>query len=165
MVRTAIISLSTLIALMPHPWGVSPIGATALYGGAWFSRREAWLVPLIPFAAVSLVHGVYSVVVLVFVMAGFAAAATVGHALLSRRRSGPRFALAIGGGAVAFFALSNFSVWLAGYYPPTTAGLLDCYLRGLPYLGIAVLGDTAYTALLFGAHRLLSGRLAPVRPA
>ena len=37
-------------------------------------------------------------------------------------------------GAVAFFLISNFGVWLGGgMYSPTWKGLLDCYAAGLPF--------------------------------
>jgi hypothetical protein len=43
-------------------------------------------------------------------------------------------------------------------YPPTLAGLAECYLNGLPYLGQAALADGAFCFVLFGLHALIERR-------
>jgi hypothetical protein len=44
-------------------------------------------------------------------------------------------------------------VWLV-YYPSTAAGLAECYIKGLPYLGTMLVGDAVFVTLLFGLHHL-----------
>ncbi len=151
-----LIGLATVIHLMPHPFGVSPIGATALYAGAYGSQKRAWLVPLVPLAAAGLVFGVTGpLIVMGFVFAGFALSTLVGHRLLSVRKNASRFGLAVGIGATIFFIVSNFSIWLVGYYPPTFDGLVLCYLNGLPFLLLAAITDAGYCVVLFGLHELV----------
>ena len=52
-----------------------------------------------------------------------------------------------------FFLLSNFGVWLAGWYPMTGAGLLSCYAYAIPFFGYTVAGDLLFTVLLFGSYQ------------
>jgi len=149
-----IVALAWVIHWLPHPFGVSTIGATALYAGAYGNRRTAWLIPLAPLAVGALLTAVYPTVVMLCVFAGFALATAIGRRCLARRRSTGRFTLAVVAGAGIFYLLSNLGVWLAGYYPATPEGLLSCYLAGLPFLGLSLLADSLYTALLFGLHAL-----------
>ena len=149
-----VIALAWALHALPHPFGMSTIGATALYAGAYGNRATAWLIPLAPVALGSMFVSHYPSIVMLCVLGGFALATAIGRYMLRRRRSAPRFALAIIGGATTFFLVSNLGVWLAGYYPGTPAGLVACYIAGLPFLGLSLLADTMYTALLFGLHAL-----------
>ena len=153
----SIIVLAWVVHWLPHPFGVSTIGATALYAGAYGSRTTAWLVPLAPLAAAALFTGGYPPEVMLCVFTGFALATVIGRGCLARRRSAPRFATAVAAGAVVFYLVSNFGVWIV-YYPATMEGLLACYIAGLPFLGLSLLADTLYTGLLFGLHTLAAAR-------
>ena len=154
--RTLIVALATAIHLLPHPFGVSPVGALALYGGAHGNRRVSWLVPTLPLLVAAIVFGFYVLTVMAFVFAGFMLSALVGKALLKDQRGGARYPVAVVCAAIVFFLVSNFSIWLVGMYPPTAAGLLSCYLNGLPYLGIAIIADSIYCAVFFGLHHQLT---------
>ena len=111
--------------------------------------------PLLPLTLAALVFGFYEPVVMAFVFAGFALATVAGRWLLHRQRSFTRFGAALGLGATLFFVVSNFSIWLVGMYPPTLAGLVQCYVNGLPYLLQAMLADAAYCFVVFGLHALI----------
>jgi len=150
-----LIVLATVAHLIPHPFGASTVGATALYAGAYADRRIAWLVPLVPLFLANLLFGFYDFTVLAFVYGGFALSAVAAQVLLSRRRNLRRHAAAIVAGSVIFFLVSNFSVWLVGMYPPDLAGLVLCYVNGLPFLGISLASNAVYSAVLFGLHDLI----------
>jgi len=63
--------------------------------------------------------------------------------------------------SVQFYLVTNFGTWFSTkLYPPTLAGLLDCYVQGLPYFGYTLAGDVVCSALLFGAYALLTRALA-----
>lgn len=159
-----LILLATVIHLVPHPFGVSPVGASAIYAGAFANRRYAWLVPLVPLLVGNIIYGFYEPVVLLFVYAGFMLSTAAGRFLINRQ-SALRLAAASVGGAFVFYAVSNFSIWLVGMYPQTTAGLLQCYVNGLPYLGAAIAANFGYGVLLFGAHQLIERRWFSPEPA
>ncbi len=152
--KKLIIALATLIHLLPHPWGMTTLGATAIYAGAHGASRTSWLIPLLPLSLGIVIAGLYSPVVMVAVFAGYAGATIAGRFFLAKKQSGARFAGAIATGAVVFFLLSNFGVWFAGFYPQDLSGLLACYIAGLPFLGIALMADTVYSAAFFGLHAL-----------
>ncbi len=65
-------------------------------------------------------------------------------------------------GAVQFFLITNFAVWTFGYtfYAHSFAGMLTCYVAGIPYFANTLLGDTFYAVVLFGGFALLE-RLNP----
>jgi hypothetical protein len=65
-------------------------------------------------------------------------------------------------GAIQFFLVTNFGVWafLDGF-PRTAAGLIACYIAGIPLFWNTLAGDALYAALLFGGLALAE-RLFPV---
>ncbi|HEX6962692.1 MAG TPA: DUF6580 family putative transport protein [Lacipirellula sp.] len=51
--------------------------------------------------------------------------------------------------ATAFFAVTNFAVWTAkSSYAPTLAGLIECYVRGLPFYRTMLAGDICFLSLM-----------------
>jgi len=113
---------------------------------------------LVPLFIGSLVFGFYDLKVMAFVFGGFALSSFAGRWFLARERNLSRFGAAVTIGASIFFIVSNFGMWLAGYYPPTLDGLVLCYLNGLPFLAQAALADAAYCFVLFGLHSLIENR-------
>ena len=97
-----VLVIATLAHLVPHPFGVSSVGATALYAGAFGNRRYSWAVPLIPLFIGAAVFGFYDPIVMAFVFTGFALSTFAGRWLLSRQRSHIRYGAAVGVGACIF---------------------------------------------------------------
>ena len=157
-----VLVIATLAHLVPHPFGVSSVGATALYAGAFGNRRYSWAVPLIPLFIGAAVFGFYDPIVMAFVFTGFALSTFAGRWLLSRQRSHIRYGAAVGVGACIFFLVSNFAIWFVGMYPPTVSGLMQCYINGLPYLGQAMIADAAYCFVLFGLHAQIEHHRSPL---
>lgn len=160
-----LVALVSVAHFLPHPAGVSPIGALAVYSGANGPKYTAWLVPLMPLFVSHLIFGFYEPVVLVSVYVGFALCTVVARLALRRKRTLLRFGGAITAQAIVFFLVSNFGNWLAFWQPLTAAGLLQCYINGLPYLAVAVLTDAVYCFVLFGLHALIEARSARAVPA
>jgi hypothetical protein len=151
-----LVVLGTVLRVIPHPWNLTPVGAVALFSGATFDRRRwSFLLPLTTLflgdVALELTtgHGFHSLMPVVY---GTFAMIVVFGLLLRDRRDSSR---AVGSGAVAsatlFFVTTNFAVWASGMtYPMTWAGLVQCYVAGIPYYGTMLAGDLLYSALLFG---------------
>lgn len=58
--------------------------------------------------------------------------------------------------SVAFFLLSNFSVWAYwSMYPKNLGGLIACYAMGLPFFQRQVVGDVLFTSAMFSVPVLL----------
>ena len=56
--------------------------------------------------------------------------------------------------STAFFLISNFGVWISGWYSLTLGGLAACYVNAIPFYGYTLVGDLAFTGILFGAYEL-----------
>jgi len=148
---------------MPHPENVAPIGAFALMGGLFLNRRLALVVPVLALVLSDWVlntrmgyaafHAPRLLDYVAFLMIGMAA--------LAIRNKGWKIQF---GGALAvpffFYAVSNFGVWLTGLslsgqpYPKSVAGLVECYVAGLPFLRGSMLGDWGFMALFAGVMAL-----------
>ena len=153
-----VLALAAVAHLVPHPFGVSSIGATALYAGAYGNKKTSWAIPMLLLLIGNAIFGFYDFWVLAFVYAGFGLSTLAGRYLLGNERNYWRYGSAVAIGATIFFVVSNFAIWLVGMYPPTFAGLVQCYVNGLPYLGQAAVADAAYCFVLFGLHNWLARR-------
>lgn len=148
--------------LIPHPPNLTPIAAIALFGGAQFAdKRVAFLVPLAGLLLSDLALGFYAITAVVY--ASFALTVCLGF-WVRRHRSVRRIALGVLAGAILFFALTNFGVWaIDSLYPKTLAGLIDCYVAGIPFFRNMLLGDLLYSTLLFGGFALAESRFVLLR--
>ena len=139
--------------LIPHQPNFTPIAALALFGGAAFSdRRAAFIVPLAGLFLSDLALGFYAITPVVY--GSFVLIVCLGF-WVRRRQTVSRIAGAAVTGAVLFFILTNFGVWIFGeLYPKTPTGLADCYVAAIPFFRNTLLSDLFYSALLFGGLAL-----------
>ncbi len=151
-----LIVLGILSRLLPHPPNLTPIAALGLFAGARGRSAGAWAVPLLSLLATDLWLGGYDPTIMLFVYLGFACSSVIGRCWLRQHRSLIRITSAAVAMSTAFFLLSNFGVWFSAMYPPTVAGLIACYLAGLPWFGMTLLGDLFYSLALIGIYDLLS---------
>jgi len=161
---TGLILAAAGARMVPHPPNFSPIGAMALFGGAYFAdRRLAFGVPLAALFLSDLVIGFYDGMAVVY--GAFALMVGLGLWLRTRRRPALIAGVATAG-AVLFFAVTNFGVWAAGtLYPPTVAGLVACYVAAIPFFPNTLMGDLFYNAVLFGGMALAESKFATLREA
>ena len=149
----AAVAAAAALRLVPHPPNFSPIDAMALFSGAYLGRRGlAFAAPLAALFLSDLVLGFYAG--MDFVYASVALVVLIGWAL-SDRRTPVRVGLAALAGAIAFFVVTNFGMWLfSGFYPLTPAGLEACYVAAIPFFQNTVAGDLFYASILFGGFAL-----------
>ena len=146
---------------LPHPPNVACLGAIGLFAGCYLSGRKAYLVPLGALLISDVIGqlssvpgmGFYHPVAMLSVYLGVVAAVPIGrwvgrNSAIWRRPAGAVVA------STLFFLVSNFGVWLAGWYSMTFAGLAACYAAAIPFYGYTLAGDLLYTTLLFGAWEL-----------
>jgi hypothetical protein len=155
----AIIALAAALRIAPHPWNFTPVGAMALFSGAVIrDRRLALLFPLLALFAGDIFIGLYKLMPVVY--ASFLVSVAIGFWLRNRRSVGP-IAAATLLGAVQFFLVTNFAVWAVGLsYRPSGAGLVACYVAGIPFFWNTLAGDAVYAGLFFGGFALVE-RLFP----
>jgi hypothetical protein len=158
----AIIFALALFRLIPHWPNVSPVAAMALFGGAYFAdKRLAFIVPFAALFLSDLVLGLHNS--MIFVYAGFALTVLLGFRL-SKSITLTNTAFAIVASSVLFFLLTNFGAWLtSALYAKTAAGLMQAYVAGIPFFQNSLLGNLAYTAVIFGGYHLLQKNIAGLK--
>ena len=155
--------IASLARLVPHPPNCTPVGALGLFAGG---RLPFWLALPLPLALMAATD------YLLFAWNGEAPynrgvyVSLIVYVLLGRLLMGSKSPLRIGAvavlGSVQFFLITNLGVWFNQHglatpmYPRTTAGLIECYIAGLPFLGYTLLGDLGCSAVLFGVHALVT---------
>src|SRR5580658_5005797 len=146
-----LVLLAIVSRLVPHPWNLTPLVAIALFGGATLERTGgAAAVVLVALAFGDAALGTLPYEGMAWVYGASVAVVLVGRLLGSHRGVAPTLIAALAAGAL-FYVVTNFGVWATGHlYPRTVSGLLACYVAAIPFYRHQVVGDLAYTALLFG---------------
>ena len=192
-VLISLLTLSVLVRLLPYalshlgvsiehdnaiyPWNFSPILPICIFGGAIYAQPR--LVYVIPFATFLLGDlGIWALTGRVdwafypyqpVVYLSVALVATSGFALRGQRTSPAWSAVAAVGliSSVGFFVLTNFGLWAlsnGSVYPHTTAGLVDCYVRALPYFRSTVVSMAVFLPILFSRVTLADVVAVAPRP-
>jgi hypothetical protein len=167
----ALLAAVFALQLLPHPPGVSPAAAMALFATAAFRSRAAGLAAsvgasILAGVAIGFATGNWEIAFhrLAPVVYGSLALCVGLGWWLRDRRSASYIAVASLAGSLLFFLLTNFAVWLAyDTYTHDAAGLLACYAAGLPLLARGALADLAYAGGLFGALALAERRVPALR--
>lgn len=143
------IVIAAALRIASHPWNFAPIGAMALFSGAVVcDRRLAFFFPLLTLFLGDIFVGFHKLMFVVY--ASFLVNVAIGL-WLRDRRTPVRIALATLLGAIQFFLATNFAVWqFLGSYPRTAAGLISCYLAGIPLFWNTLAGDAFYAVVFFG---------------
>lgn len=154
----------------------TPIGAMALFGGAYFNRRwKSFAFPLLTlflgdifihtviydgnFQGRPLIYLAFSVIVLIGIV--FVRKVTATNIVVASLLS-----------TVGFWLIADFAVWLGGGTDVRTqlplsrdlAGLLQCYLQGFPYMTNFLLGTLFYSAMMFGGFEWIQKKYPALKP-
>jgi hypothetical protein len=157
--------------LLPHPPNLTAMTALALFGASHFhDRRLAVGIPLLVMALSDLVLGLHwnwdfrAVQGHMWVQyASFLGIVAMGF-LLRESRGALRVGTVALSSSVMFFLVTNLGEWaFQPWYPKTLEGLAASYVAGIPFFRNTLVGDLAYTALLFGGFALLERRFALLR--
>ncbi len=158
------IVVAVLTRLLPHPPNVAPVTAIALFGAVMLDRKLALLVPLAAMALSDYFLGFHNTIIWVY--GSFIAIVGIGFVL--KKYPGVLTTLAASFvGSVVFFIVTNFGVWASagGMYPHTVEGLGACYAAAIPFFRNSLLGDLAYTTMIFGLFDLARRFVPVLRPS
>lgn len=154
----ALIVLAAVTRFLPFAPNFSPIGAVALFAGAFIANRYvAIALPLIALFISDIFIGLYGAgMIPVYVC-------TALFGLIGIFITNKNNAISILGssllGSITFFLITN-CVFLYTvdntFYPVSLAGLIQSYVAALPFFKNALQGDLLYTTLLFGSYYLLT---------
>lgn len=164
---SGLILVAALSRLLPHAPNFTPVGATALFGAAYFTKKYwAFIIPFIALWASDLILNniVYAEYYDSFVwfsgdffwvIGAFALITLFGMGFLKKIKPMNLLTSSLVASAL-FFLITNFGAWMSGVmYPKTGAGLMAAYAAGLPFFWNTLAGDLFYVAVLFGAYEFI----------
>lgn len=143
----------------------SPIGAMALFGGAYFTKRwKALLFPVLTLLLSDLVisqfvfHGKYGILYVgwYWVYGIFGLIVLLGRWLIPRVTV-KNVAIAAVSASLCHWLLADLAVWIGGGTDLRTGrplsrdihGLIQCYTQGFPFMKNFLAGTLAYSAIMF----------------
>ena len=156
----ALVGISIVVRLLPHPPNFAPIAALALFAGAYASKISKWylFLPLAAMLISDLFVGFYEWKIMAVVYASFLTIGLSGFLVQKYKSATGRIGAIVFTtltGSILFFLATNFAVWaFSGMYVPTLEGLLLSYYMALPFFKFTLLGDLFYVALFFGVYEL-----------
>lgn len=57
--------------------------------------------------------------------------------------------------SLLFFAITNFGVWVQGWYPSTISGLVECFVMAIPFYRTMLIGNVIFVPTAVGAWQLV----------
>lgn len=163
-VISAFILAAATARLLPHAPNFTPLGAIALFAGAYVSNR--FLAFLLPIAAMVMSDSLMGFSgwnypeQTIAVYGAFTLITWLGMNMRSNK-SVARVGLSSLAASVLFFVATNFMVWMSGFYSATPlyttdfAGLVDCFVMAVPFFNYNIAADLFYSTVLFGGFYLL----------
>jgi hypothetical protein len=164
LVITAFILAAAAARLLPHAPNFTPLGAIALFAGAYISNRLlAFIIPILAMILSDALMGFagWDFPEQIITVYGSFALIT----LLGMNMRNDKSVLRIGASSVAasvlFFVVTNFMVWMSGFYATPAlyatnfSGLVSCYVAAIPFFTPTAAADLFYSSVLFGAFYLV----------
>lgn len=149
-----IVLMAVVMRFLPHPANVVPITAMALFGGAYFNKKYALLLPLSVMFLSDIFLGFHNT--MFFVYGSFLLVGIIGIVLKKHNN----FKWILGGtllSSILFFMITNFGVWLmnmGNMYSNDLIGLARCYIMAIPFFRNTLVGDLFYVVMMFGGYEV-----------
>ncbi|MGA7839003.1 MAG: DUF6580 family putative transport protein [Ignavibacteriaceae bacterium] len=150
---TLMILAAAFTRLIPHYPNFTAVGAMALFGGAYFSKKYlAFIVPMAAMLISDLFLGFYSGMWVVYL--SFLLIVVIGMQIGQTKKPG-RVLLASVTASVSFFLITNFALFPPNIiYPQNLAGIFESYLAAIPFFSYTLLGDLFFVGIMFGAFEI-----------
>lgn len=162
-----LIIIASLYRIMPgRPWGFAPQIAMTVFGGAVIKDKKfAFLLPILSMFlsdalyevlylnGIGNIPGFYSGQITNYILFG---SMTI-FGMMIKRINVTNVILASLAAPVAYFLLSNTTLWIGGgglHRPKTFSGLMMCYNDALPFFGWSVAASLIFSAIFFGGYAL-----------
>lgn len=165
-----LILLAAFTRLIPHPVNFTAIGALGIYAAIIIKNRTiAAIMPLVAMWISDLIinNVFYSSYYTSFVFFSDSAIwiylGVLAHSLITWLFADAKMIASVSGasvlGALTFFLLSNFGVWIGtSMYSHTSGGVMACYAAALPFLGNFLAGNLFFSLVLIGIHTAFEKR-------
>ena len=137
-----IFALLSFSRFIPHPPNFTSLIALSFYVPAIFGLRYISIV-ILSFALTDLYFGFHSTIL-------FTWGSVILIGVISNYLNSSILKRVFGSltGAFLFFLISNFGVWISGYYGLTSEGLVECYVMAIPFFGYTLL-STIFFSVIF----------------
>jgi hypothetical protein len=153
MIAYILIIIGAVARLLPHMPNFTPVGALALFGGAKLKNKyAAILAPVAIMAMTDFYLGFHKLIL--FTWGSMALVALIGFWVRKKYGLG-RIALGTLAGSILFFVITNFGVYLEGWYGYNFSGLVQTYVMAIPFFRNSLMGDVFYSAVFFGCYELV----------
>jgi hypothetical protein len=138
----------------------TPIGAVALFGGAYFTNKfKAVLVPILALfiGDVFINYNFYHKVVLFYngafwVYLSFVLMALIGTFI--KKVNVQNVVLASLASVLVHWLISDISPCVSGLYPQTFDGYIQCLIMAIPYEKTMLMGNLVFGLIMFGGFEL-----------
>ena len=162
MLAISLIIIGILLRFVPHTANFTPVAAIAIFAGVYLNKKQALIVPLLLMMLSDIFLGMHNVVI--FTWGSFVLVTFLGIWAKNHKKFKVVASTSIVS-SVLFYLITNFGVWMMGWYPQTAKGLLDCYILGLPFLRTFTVATLVYTVVFFGAYELIARRVRDTKLA
>jgi hypothetical protein len=161
-----IIFIAALSRLIPHPLNFAPLGAMALFGGHYLTKKwqafaitagSWWLADLVlnnvvykqyfptfTWISPSFITVAIALITIIFI-----------SKLVIKKANFQSIIAASLLSSTAFFIITNFGTFLERY-PQNWAGLSAAYVAAIPFFKNTVIGDLVYSGILFGLYQFVT---------
>jgi len=160
-----LILIASFSRIIPHMPNFTPIGAMALFGGAYFKNKyHAFLIPILSLWISDLVINNFILSYyneftwfypgFLWQYSAFIMIILIGYYSLNKM-SFKNILLSSLGSSLIFFVVTNFGVWISGsMYSLDLSGFITCYALALPFYKGTLLGFLFYSSFLFGVFEM-----------
>jgi len=153
MLALSLILIGILFRFAPHAPNFTPVAAIALFSGAYLNKKYALLIPLVLMIVSDFFMGFHDVIL--FTWGGFVLITLLGVWMKKHKNIFSCLYMSVIS-SVLFYLISNFGVWIMGWYPHDLNGLVTCYIMALPFLRTFTLSTVLYTAVFFATYELVA---------
>ena len=170
----ALILFASFTRIIPHMPNFSPIGAMALFGGAYLSNKYyAFIIPILSLWLSDIIINNFILNYydqftwfypgFIWQYASFGIIILMGYFLLKKITLKKVLMTSIGSSLI-FFVITNFGVWASGsMYPLNVNGLISCFVLAIPFYKGTLLGFLFYSSFLFGVFEMSKLNKKPIK--
>lgn len=163
---SGLIAVATIWRLINHQYQFAPnlelVTLVSIIAALTFGWRAALLVSIGTMAISDAIIG--NTAILAYTWVSFALIG-LGSVILRKLNNKPKTQVAASAGFVIasstlFFIVTNFGVWLEGWYPVTWAGLITCYQMAIPFYRTMLIGNLIMVPVAVAAWQFVRIRHA-----
>ena len=169
----ALILFASFTRIIPHMPNFTPIGAMALFGGAYLSNKYyAFIIPILSLWLSDIIINNFILNYydqftwfypgFIWQYASFGIIILMGYFLLKKITLKKVLMTSIGSSLI-FFVITNFGVWASdSMYPLNVNGLISCFVLAIPFYKGTLLGFLFYSSFLFGVFEMSKLNKKPI---